>query len=139
MTFNFPTAYLVRNNSGIFTLKQSGEPEERINNVHITIDNQNNLFASYEIQHWRMSVQFLWDIEHGLNTNPEKVLPEYRTKITITERNFWGRKKEVEKEVVMDGLVRLNKPVVHRVVRTNNWYIETNDQQIISRPQNVIL
>lgn len=130
MNINFEYGYLT-NENGFFTFKLSGLPHERIDNVNITIDNQNNLQAFYVDKHWRENYHFNGLSFFNLSEfrfEPKEVLEEYHEKIVETKTKFWFWKQTKEIVRVKKGIVRLNKPLERKAVKASNWYIETKTE-----------
>lgn len=154
MNFNIAEAYLT-NDNGIITIKSKGKLEDRINNIHILIDNMSVLTIQYNDLNFKYNQRLLnynYDDEYNLSLmevstyNINEVLSDYIEEYTeiVQEKigwKFWPfirKYKEVEniKLRVKQGIVRLNKDVIKHSIKTNSpWYIEYNTEAITSIPK----
>ncbi len=114
MNFNIAEAYLT-NDNGVVTIKYDGKLEDRINDVHILIDNMGILTVQYNDYNFRYN-KIKFHLGFGESEDDcsfieiptysfNEVLPDYIEEIKYTEQEqigwkFWpfiGKYKEKEK------------------------------------------
>lgn len=142
--YNFEFAYLTRKN-GVLYIKQTGLAENRIDTVHITIDdNKNSLFIEYNDLKWaynETTLDYYWSFENSDNITyssiikPENVHPDYLEEYIEKRiiKSFFKKNKIIETKVLLpkNGAIRLNQLPERVTINTvTKWDIEVLREKI---------